>query len=509
MSIRTTAQNVSVLSGGDGKLRTTSQNVNVLSGGDGKLRVTGQSINVLSGGDGDVRLSEQLIEVLSSYDSSNIIRTPSSSLALSHEVVYTPAYRRASNDLTLSHSTWVSPHFESVETNLSLSQEALISQQEVIGVVSQPYLTHEVDYTVKLDVNHVEHTIDWLQFADNQQKGRSVSNTLDLDHYASGTRGTVLEQNVITELVMSHWIYRGGTFRYEPQTNLTHSELITVQTYDGNGDPLGYVTIVVEDGLRQSVDIAGTYNDFNDGNHIGIKDTVSYLKIPFIGTDASATSTISLSQDVSDSLGIDSNIILVSSATADRSTGADHSELDLSQSVVYSAPGQRAPEHTIGVTQSVSIIVPRTDCTFDISVGSTTQTGLPTPPVPPTLTLTDRISLAFPAAAPTTTLFFNAPEFGNIEEIYHRRIDRHTRGGKRIVFRDDNWRDSHVFKITLTAITEAETVNLLAFIKNSAGDVVKFTDHESRSWDTIIINPEEPIIRDRVGNTLAMQLETI
>ena len=54
-------------------------------------------------------------------------------------------------------------------------------------------------------------------------------------------------------------------------------------------------------------------------------------------------------------------------------------------------------------------------------------------------------------------------------------------------------------------------MTLLTFFNNSAGDRVKYIDHESREWEVIILNPDEQIVRDGnvCDNTVSIEMETI
>ena len=264
--------------------------------------------------------------------------------------------------------------------------------------------------------------------------------------------------------------------------------------------------------LAQEVAIIGDYNDFDDGHHIGITDTVSYILTPAGGTSESVESTLAFSHFVFDSLGVDSNIIITQIAIGLESTGADHSSIDISHGVVYSISGERPSTHTIGVTHGVSFyVVEEGFCDYAITIGSTTETGLPSEPSEPTIVEVSQISFGFPAAAPSTTLYFDKPEWGNIHEIYQRRIIRASRGGKKIVYRDSAWRQHEIIKVTLIGLTEAQTMNLLTFFNNSAGDRVKYIDHESREWTVVILNPDEQIVRDGItcDNTVSIEMETI
>ena len=325
---------------------------------------------------------------------------------------------------------------------------------------------------------------------------------------STGVRNTSPEVSVITEIEIDQLVETRGPIYVSVESFLDTGELVEEYVYDEDGNLIGVIQTPV--GLSQSVTISGTYNDKITGSFIGVKDTVSYLKIPAIGTDKTASSTISWTNTVYDSLGASNTISTTHTAIGLGSTGVDQSDIPLSQSVGFSIEGTREPISTIGVEHAVSYFVVTDDfCDYEILIGSTTSTGLPTEPVQPTIVPVDRISFGFPYDTPTTTLYFDRPEWGNIHEIFQRRLDRTSRGGKRIIYRDPTWREHDIIKITFTTCTESEIINLITFLTNSAGDRVKYTDYESREWEVIILNPDEQIVRDISGNTVSIEMETV
>lgn len=489
-------------------LRATQQHVSVLSEGDGKLRATQQHVSVLSEGVGKLRVTRQYIEILSALTDTKM---PLNTIGISQDLsVEKKQSVIVVSTVSLSQDTVISPVSVDVTNTLDLTSTAYNPGDIEKGFYQSIGTSQIVSYSVIPDIQAITQDIGISDIADTQIKGRSAVSTIGITHEATAYRPAEHYVDVVSDIDIWGWAYRGGTTNVSVATSLTHSRLETVQLYDSNGNPTSLVTVVVEDGLRQSVDISGTYNDFNDGNHIGVTDTVSYLKIPFIGIDKSATSTLSLSHSTSDSLGVDSNLLLSQSVISVDATGADNSNLALTQEAGFSVDGLRLPESTIGLSYGVSYyIVSDSFCDYEINVGSTTETGLPALPVEPTIVKTDRISLAYPAVAPTTTLYFNAPEWGNLHEIYQRRIDRRSRGGTRIIYRDSDWRKHEIFKITLTNVTEAESDNLLSFFSNSIGEPILYTDYESQEWTVIVLNPEEQIVRDRFNNTVAIEMETV
>ncbi len=506
--LRATQQHVSVLAPGDGAVRATQQHVSVLAPGDGKLRVTNQYVEALKHGSGNLRITNQYIEILSQLNPQG-----SSSIGVSHGVAFLREQTfNVTSDIGISQDLFISPYLVSVISDIDLSQEPY----QPVDV--SPEITHtigigqSVAHTIKYDVYHVESNINFLQFADTTTYGRSVSSSLSLSQEVDPFRETIFRPHVITTIEFGQSVGRGGSFYTYSTSKLEKGRFEGRFTYDEDGNVTGLEEVWVQTGLAQEVSISGDYNDFDDGHHVGITDTVSYILTPAGGTSKSAETNISLTHSVIDSYGVDSNIIITQIAVGLESTGADSSEIGVSHTVGYSISGERVSTQTIGMTQGVSYyVVEDAFCDYRINIGSTTEVDLPSEPVEPTIVEVDQISIGFPAAAPTTTLYFNRPEWGNVHEIYQRRIDRQSRGGKRIIYRDNTWRQHEIIKITLIRLTETQTMNLLTFFNNSAGDRVKYIDHESREWEVIILNPDEQIVRDGsvCDNTVSIEMETI
>ena len=335
-----------------------------------------------------------------------------------------------------------------------------------------------------------------------------VDSTMSMTHSSIGVRSTEplgIASNTLT--LIQDTLVRGPLY-IDVITNITTGSFKTIPIYDSDGNFLEYQSI--PSGLSQYAIPTGTFNDPGPGSFIGVTSSVSYLKIPAVGTDESVSNTISWTNTVYDSLGASNTISVTDTATGLGSTGADHGDLSLTQSASYSIEGTRPVTSIIGIEHAVSYYVVTDDyCDYEINIGSTDATGLPSEPVEPTIVPVDQISFAHPSVTPTTTLYFNQPEWGNIHEIFQRRIDRTSRGGKRIVYRDSSWRKHEVIKITLTALTEADTMNLITFFNNSAGTPVLYTDYESREWTVIMLNPDEQIVRDKSGNTVSIEMETV
>lgn len=508
MSLRTTQQHVSVLAPGSGKLRTTQQHVEVLAPGSGKLRITNQYAEVLR----TLNLKEVSSDIGISHQVDYFsIFGISSDIGISQAVVES-SIRSFSFDsnINIAQAQFESPFEVDIEHSLSLTQLAYIPQTSEKSITHNIDVDHSVSETLIPDVYSVESNISLIHYADTPTKGRSPESSLSMTQTAVGTRNTQLEPSIVSDINISHEITRGGTFYEYTYSSLTYVDWEYQNIYDGNGNIIGVQTVLVQKGLRHSVDLVDYYVTFDDGHYINLQDHVSYLKIPFGGTSKSATSTLSLSQVIYFGIGFDSTLSLSQTATGLSSTGADGTELEISQTVGYSISGTRTPSQSIDISQGVGFFIVQDDfCDYEIFIGDADTTGLPSEPSEPTITPTTQISLAFPHDTPSTTLYFDRPEWGNIHEIYHKRINRKSRGNKRIIYHNSSWREHEIIKITLTNLTETQLENLLDFLYDATAKRIKYIDHESREWTVVVLNPDEQIVRDKVGNTISIEMETI
>lgn len=93
------------------------------------------------------------------------------------------------------------------------------------------------------------------------------------------------------------------------------------------------------------------------------------------------------------------------------------------------------------------------------------------------------------------TLNFRPPTLGNKDEISFQRINRQTRGGDLILFRDNQWPKTERLHLTFDFDTNARGLRLLQFIRDYIGLEMNYRDHENRLWVGIIANPETELVQ--------------
>jgi hypothetical protein len=192
--------------------------------------------------------------------------------------------------------------------------------------------------------------------------------------------------------------------------------------------------------------------------------------------------------------------------SAGNTIGIDHS-------TQYQATFNRAPTTSLQLTQTLGYIYIQdtTFCDYAPSVGSTTDPDVPTPPsmTPPVIQpeLYDGVQLSYPPVTPTEIVYLRGPELGNVDRFSTQRVNRESRGGTLMVFRDANWPKVKQMQFTFTGLTETEGQEVLALVEISVGKEVKLRDWEGREWLGIITSTQEPIVRDRDGCVLTTTLD--
>lgn len=92
--------------------------------------------------------------------------------------------------------------------------------------------------------------------------------------------------------------------------------------------------------------------------------------------------------------------------------------------------------------------------------------------------------------SPSLGITLPAPDFGNTDDIDQTRINRKTRGGTLIIYRDSMWPTVDRFSLHWTGLKKNEMDALLDFLKATIGKIFTYTDFESNTWQVIATKPE-------------------
>ncbi len=87
------------------------------------------------------------------------------------------------------------------------------------------------------------------------------------------------------------------------------------------------------------------------------------------------------------------------------------------------------------------------------------------------------------------TVRLPSPDFDNSEKLDFDRINRKTRGGDLIIFRDEEWTHTQTLSYRFSFMTQSKVNRLLAFLKLTVGLTITLTDFEGFAWSGIITTP--------------------
>lgn len=102
------------------------------------------------------------------------------------------------------------------------------------------------------------------------------------------------------------------------------------------------------------------------------------------------------------------------------------------------------------------------------------------------------------------------PDFGDTDAIESRRIQRKSRGGDLILFRDPMWPKTETFTFEFSFLSRPKQMQLLQFVIETLGQEVTLVDYNGRSFNGIITTPSEELAqagRDNYTAKFSFQVE--
>jgi hypothetical protein len=168
--------------------------------------------------------------------------------------------------------------------------------------------------------------------------------------------------------------------------------------------------------------------------------------------------------------------------------------LDFVQSIGLNVDLGLSVAHTLNFTQSILAYVESTCERFRWLDG-------------PTLVPVNTFIVSY--GGDTVTL--PAPMLTNRESLDKYRISRKTRGGDLKLLVDSTWPDVHVWSMRFEDLDVTLKDEFVAFLKSSLGQVVTITDHESRGWTGIILNPGGLVttVRPTCGFAVSLDIQIL
>lgn len=109
----------------------------------------------------------------------------------------------------------------------------------------------------------------------------------------------------------------------------------------------------------------------------------------------------------------------------------------------------------------------------------------------------DEVIFWFPFTTMASELVLPNPEIGDEHAIHTRVVVRHTRGGTRRAY--NQGATFETFSFVFTGLNRTKRDQIIAFVKLSRSDTVRFLDHENRTWKGIITT--SPVVLPSTGRT--------
>jgi hypothetical protein len=482
-------------------------------------------------------------------------RPADSTIVLDHLAYANIKMLAANNSFTLTQSSYV-PVIHNVSATTDIDIDQTWSQVPVASG------------TIRLDA---ESTIVMDQDADSQSKSRSVTSTLNLTQAAIADRIiTAASTIVLTQEALQGFVnlYAESTIILDQsagqialdrdaETTMTLSQTATSSIKMLAAESTLVLTqdvSVLQPYYREAVSaISGTILVFNPetfeleevkwgwddpANNVatytlitGPRDASDIIQIQqaatvvFISVDAedlTADNTLVLSQEAYHGFAEDASntLTLTQEATATLSELASNT-LTLDQDVFLEAVFNNAAVSTLNLSQAVvaAKITATTRCDYDPSIGSNSNPLAPAPPratiPPPAVVPIDRFKLVYPHFGRLAVgeplqdeLVLRAPQFGNREGVQTTRINRETRNGTLIIYRDPIWPEFFQLTVEFGGLSETQGRGLLTFIESNLGLEIGIQDHEGHYWTGFITNPDEAVIQDgRCRYSASLQIE--
>ena len=105
-------------------------------------------------------------------------------------------------------------------------------------------------------------------------------------------------------------------------------------------------------------------------------------------------------------------------------------------------------------------------------------------------------------------LILPAPNFDNVERFEWNRVNKKTRGGDLIIYRDPIWPKAQtlIYKWNYLQAKQRETA--LLFLRRTLGQLLLLVDYEGREFVGVIKNPDAEFSQQqRFANTVSIQFE--
>lgn len=442
--------------------------------------------------------------------------TADNSLALTQTALGQSLSPKAESTLVLSQFADNKNKQRSVENTLALSQAA--TAENIKTVESVITLTQIADRGAI--EKYATNALSLSSSAKANPINRSLSNTLAL---SQTVRQSIRNVSASTQIELAQDVHVVRPYYLSGSNELTGTEVVF--------DPDTFLPIVVSTAIEQEATFLSDPTRAAE-SIISFAQSAVPVLLKATATAKSATTTLTLSQsaitgfaaEASNSITLtqDADGVIAYTAVTELSQDPPDDESEITSGLRDEARYQvfkaQAVASALAIRQTVlyELIVDTTECDYTPFVGTTDDPDLPTPPsttlpAPFAGRTTDRIRLVYPdftvTDAPSLTITLRAPQFGNREGVQSLRINRETRGGSLIVFADPLWPQFTRLVMQFQALSQAQALDLLAFLDDSLGHVIGLQDYEGRAWKGVVTNPSEAVVHDRKGCNYSASIE--
>lgn len=181
-------------------------------------------------------------------------------------------------------------------------------------------------------------------------------------------------------------------------------------------------------------------------------------------------------------------------------------QLSLSQVVADS--NSKGTNATVAFTQSVAVKIVRniavvTQYAAVSNAAITSSAGVALIINPTTIVPQSKVTFTFGAF----TFQVRKPDFDNSTKLEFSRINRRSRGGDLIIYRDPMWPESITLMMSFSLLSPTDKDNFKRLFKVSLGELVRYDDYLGQSWSGIILNPGEPIVQYGLGDRFTTKVE--
>ena len=516
--LRVTRQNVEALAEGVGKLRITRQNIEVLY----FVSIEREATDTLSfSQEAKSNVADLLAEDSLSYSDESVFEAiydriitdslvftqetdnnlrkllAEDTLSFSDESVFEAVYDRITIDsLTFNQEAIVWTGNLSAENILSFSENAFIPN--VIERTALDLIVFNQEAIGQSNSLTAEDVIPFIDVVDCGVKVRILEDVLSFNqeaiYDATVKRPFIYETLSFTDEVVLH-----GSFSFHIEDNLIDD----VPAWDSETGQFYWVHYGLGDALSyQQIGNPG------ESNWLILTENVNFVHVKTSGTSLAATDTLVFVDNAGLYDGID---ILVFNQMAEITVSRPiHESFIFLDTIALNQVRNFVITDDFNIYHALSyeLIKANTYCKYSPFVGSSSDPDAPTPPsiTPPTLVRQNNIQLTYDA----TVLTLRGPEYSDRDRLYFQRIKRETRGGTLIIYADPLWPKTQMLALDFVGLTETESQEVLDFIIMSLGKIISIRDWENQTYDGIIMNPDNSIVRNRIGNnSIALEIELI